>query len=344
MLLQKPLMPVPGVRKMIRNLLKKKLNRRTLRRSTLIVVIKLLISAFTVQACAQTAADPAWSVLEASLTQKSAACRVAAVRVLGHIPNDPHAIELAEKALKDKSSFVRAAAATSLGQMHASSADSSLKAALDDKNFSVVMAAAHALLLLNDRVSYDVYYEVYIGERKNNTGMIAQQMQILHDPKQLAQMAFNEGIGYVPFSGIPWGAYQTIMKDRKNSVAAKVALLSALATDPEARTGKLLLTVSQKKNWVLRVAALEAIAKRGDPALLQGIEPRLSDPKREVRFAAAATVIRLEDVAHAKATETNIAETKIDQMNVAQKNINQTGVPTRPEEPQVSSAVLQVAK
>jgi HEAT repeat protein len=329
---------------MIRNVLKKKLNRRTLRRSTLIVVIKLLINVFTVQACAQTAADPAWSLLEASLTQKSAALRVVAVRILGHIPNDPHAIELAEKALKDKSSSVRTAAATSLGEMHASSADSSLKAVLNDKNFSVVMAAAHALLLLNDRVSYDVYYEAYIGERKNKSGMVAQQVQILHDPKQLAQMAFNEGIGYVPFSGIPWGAYQTIMKDRKDGVAAKAALLSALATDPEARTGKLLLTVSRNKNWVLRVAALDAIAKRGDPSLLPGIEPRLSDPKREARLAAAATVIRLDDVAHAKATETNVAETKIDEMNVAQTNISQTGVPTRPEEPQVSSAVLQVAK
>jgi HEAT repeat protein len=329
---------------MIRNVLKKKLNRRTLRRSTLIVVIKLLINVFTVQACAQTAADPAWSLLEASLTQKSAALRVVAVRILGHIPNDPHAIELAEKALKDKSSSVRTAAATSLGEMHASSADSSLKAVLNDKNFSVVMAAAHALLLLNDRVSYDVYYEAYIGERKNKSGMVAQQVQILHDPKQLAQMAFNEGIGYVPFSGIPGGAYQTIMKDRKDGVAAKAALLSALATDPEARTGKLLLTVSRNKNWVLRVAALDAIAKRGDPSLLPGIEPRLSDPKREARLAAAATVIRLDDVAHAKATETNVAETKIDEMNVAQTNISQTGVPTRPEEPQVSSAVLQVAK
>jgi HEAT repeats len=181
-------------------------------------------------------------------------------------------------------------------------------------------------------------------KRKNKSDMIAQQMQILHDPKQLAQMAFNGGIGYVPFSGIPWGAYQTIMKNRKNGVAAKAALLSALATDPEARTGKLLLTVSRNKNWVLRVAALDAIAKRGDPALLPAIEPRLSDPKREVRLAAAATVIRLDDVAHAKATETNVAETKIDQMNVAQTNINQTEVPTRPEESQVSSAVLQVAK
>ncbi len=329
---------------MSRNLLKKMLNRRTLRRSTMIIVIKLLISAFTVQACAQAATDPAWSLLEAGLTQKSAARRVAAVRVLGHISNDPHAIELAEKALKDKSSLVRTAAATSLGEMHASSADSSLKAALDDKNFSVVMAAAHALLLLKDRMSYDVYYEVYIGERKNNSGMIAQQMQILHDPKQLAQMAFNEGIGYVPFSGIPWGAYQTITKDRKNGVAAKAVLLSALATDPEARTGKLLLTVSQNKNWVLRVAALEAIAKRGEPGLLQGIEPRLSDPKREVRLAAAATIIRLDDIAPAKAAETNVAETKIPETKIAETNIAETEAPTKAEEPHVSNAVLQAAK
>ncbi len=307
---------------MIRNFLNKKLNRRQVRRSAAIVVIKLVINVFTVQACAQAAPDPAWSVLEIGLAQKSAAQRVAAVRVLRHIPDDSHAIELAEKALTDKSSLVRTAAATSLGQMHASSADSSLKAALNDKNFSVVMAAAHALLLLNDRASYDVYYEVYIGERKNNSSMIAQQMQILHDPKQLAQMAFNEGVGYVPFGGIPWEAYQNIMKDRKNGVAAKAVLLSALATDPEPRTGKLLLTVSQNQNWVLRVAALEAIAKRGDPALLQGIEPRLSDCKREVRLAAAATIIHLDDVAHAKTTETNIAQT----------------------EPQMSDTLLQVAK
>lgn len=309
---------------MIRNLSKK--NRRTLRRSALIIVIKFVINAFTVQACAQASPDPAWSLLEAGLTQKNAARRVVAVQALGRIPNDPHAVDLAEKALKDKSSLVRTAAATSLGQMHASSADSSLKAALNDKNFSVVMASAHALLLLNDRASYDVYYEVYTGERKNNSGMIAQEMQILHNPKQLAEMGFNEGIGYVPFGGIPWEAFQTIMKDRKSGVAAKAALISALATDPEARTSKLLLAVSQNKNWVLRVAALQAIAKRGDPALMQGIEPRLSDPKREVRFAAAAAVIHLGGVAQVKENDPKIAQT------------------APAEGPRVSNAVLQAAK
>jgi HEAT repeat protein len=282
---------------MIRNFLKKKLSRRTLRRSTLIIVIKLLLNAFTVQACALTAADPAWSLLDAGLTQKSAARRVAAVRVLGRIPNDPHAIELAEKALKDKSSSVRTAAATALGLMHASAADTDLKQALKDKNLAVVMAAAHALSLLNDPACYDVYYAVYTGARKNNQGMIAQEMKILHDPKQLVEMGVDEGIGFAPFAGDGWEAYQTIMKDKKDGAAAKAALVTALAKDPEPRTGKLLLTVSQNRNWVLRVAALQAIAKRGDPVLLPGIEPRLSDSKREVRYAAAAAVISLQDAA-----------------------------------------------
>jgi HEAT repeat protein len=254
----------------------------------------------TTACCAQTANDPGWAVLEAGLSQKSASQRLAAVRVLGLISDDPHATELAETALKDKNSSIRTAAATSLGQMHASGANASLREALNDKNLLVMMAAAHALRLLNDPACYDFYYEVYTGERKNNSGMIAQEMQIIHDPKQLAEMGFNEGINYVPFAGIPWEALQTILKDRKSGVAAKAVLISSLATDPEARTGKLLVTASQNRNWVLRVAALEAIAKRGDTTLVQGIEARFSDPRREVRFTAAATVIHLDDLAKAQ--------------------------------------------
>lgn len=268
-----------------------------------------VLTFLTAACCAQTATNSSWAVLEAGLGHKSSTQRLGAIRVLGLISDDPHAVELAETALKDKNSSIRTAAATSLGQMHATGANASLKEALSDKNLSVVMAAAHALCLLNDPACYDVYYEVYTGERKNNSGMIAQEMQILHNPKQLAQMGLSEGIGYVPFAGIPWEALQTIMKDRKSGTAARAALIAALATDPERRTGKLLVTTSQNKNWVLRVVALEAIAKRGDSALLQGIEPRLSDCRREVRFAAAATIIHLDDVAKAQsATSTKIAQ------------------------------------
>ena len=147
--------------------------------------------------------------------------RLGAVRVLGLIPDDPHAAELAEKALKDPSSLVRVVAATSFGQMHASGAGTSLKQAVNDKNLSVAMAAEHALYLLNDPAYYELYYEVYTGERKNDSGLIAQEMKVIHDPKQLAHIGLNEGMGFVPFSGIGWEALRTIMKDRKGGCVSE---------------------------------------------------------------------------------------------------------------------------
>ena len=281
----------------------------TLKKTMTILAIRSLIAAIiplflTVASYAQTNTTRAWSLLEAGSEEKNSSLRLAAVRVLGLIPDDPNAVELAEKALNDPNALVRAAAATALGQMHASGADAALKQALKDKQLRVVMAAAHSLRLLNDPACYDAYYAILTGDRKNDTSMIAQEMTVLHDPKQLAEMGFNEGIGYVPFAGMGWEAVQTIMKDRKNGAAAKAALISALATDPDARTGKLLVAASQSDNWVLRVATLEAIAKRGDPSLLPNIKQGLADPKRQVRYTAAATVIHLTDLANARAITT----------------------------------------
>jgi len=261
-------------------------------------------SAIMVFACilcgAQTEPGKAWALLEAGVQQKSAGQRLVAVKVLGLIRANSHAAELAGKALKDSSASVRAAAATALGEMHASGADAELKEALEDKQLPVAMAAAHALRLLNNPACYDVYYEVLIGERKNNSSMISQQMKVLRDPKQVAQMGFSEGIGYVPFASIGWGAVQTIMKDRKSADAAKAALISAAATDPDDRVENVLIKEARSPRPVLRVAALEAIAERGDPNLRPDVEKALGDSKSEVRYTAAAVIVRLTDVAVAQ--------------------------------------------
>lgn len=275
-------------------------------RSSIAVVMLVSLAA----GCyAQASPTRGWSLLEAGLADKDSSHRLAAVRVLGLVSNDPQAAGLAEKALKDSNALVRAAAATALGQMHASGANDALKQALNDKQLRVVMAAAHALRLLNDPACYEAYYAVYTGERKNDSGMIAQEMAVLHDPKQVAEMGFDEGIGYVPFASIGWEALQTIMKDRKDGAAAKAALIMALATDPDVRVKKLLVTASHNENWVLRVAALEAIAKRGDSALLPDIEFELSDSKRQVRYTAAATIVHLADLGHAHAGTTSATVT-----------------------------------
>ena len=50
------------------------------------------------------------------------------------------------------------------------------------------------------------------------------------------------------------------------------------------------------KSWVVKTAALEAIAKRGDPKLLDSIVPAMMDDNTSVRCTAAAAVIRLSTI------------------------------------------------
>ncbi|HTZ96212.1 MAG TPA: HEAT repeat domain-containing protein [Terriglobales bacterium] len=275
-------------------------------------VVCILIAITSAAFAAQPQSATPWSVLQAGLQGKRAGQRLAAVRVLGIINKDPYAAELAENALRDPNPGIRAAAATALGQMHATGSEAALKQALNDKQLSVVMAAAHALRLLNDPACYDVYYAFLTGERKNNSSMVSQQMQVFHDPKQVAAMGFNEGIGYLPFAGMGWEAVQTIMKDKKSGAAAKAALVTALATDPDPRADDVLVKETQSPKWVLRVAALEAIAKRGKPALAKDIEKSLTDSKVEVQDTAAATIIHLSNIreAHEEATQTTLLPTQ----------------------------------
>jgi HEAT repeat protein len=159
---------------------------RAIKTRSIALVACLSVTILSSVLFAETGPAKAWTLLETGLSQKSAVQRLAAVRALGLIPDDPHAVALAEKALKDPNGPVRAAAATALGQMHASGADAALRQALKDRELTVVMAAAHALRLLNDPACYEAYYEILTGERRNNSGMIAQEMKVLHDPKQVA--------------------------------------------------------------------------------------------------------------------------------------------------------------
>jgi HEAT repeat protein len=246
---------------------------------------------------AETGKEVAWNLILSGLQSTSSEERVIAVRVLGLLIQDPKAAELADHALGDSKPEVRSAAATALGQMHSTASIPKLKQMLSDKEVSVVLAAARALHEMNDKSGYEVYYAILTGERKGSEGLIAEQTAILHDPKKLAELGFEQGIGYIPFASMGWDALRVILKNDSSPVRAAAA--NMLAEDPDPTSAKALVNATQDKNWVVRVAALEAIAKRGDPALHIKVEPSMYDPKREVRCAAAATVLHLLDIAEA---------------------------------------------
>jgi HEAT repeat protein len=47
------------------------------------------------------------------------------------------------------------------------------------------------------------------------------------------------------------------------------------------------------KDWIVRAAAIEAIAERGDPSIKRKVEFSFFDANAHVRYTAAAAVIRL---------------------------------------------------
>lgn len=241
----------------------------------------------------------AWDMLMTAAFSKSMSDRANGIRALGLLRTDKRARELAEYALKDPNASVRASAATALGQMHATESIPKLQKALSDKKIPVVMAAAHSLRELNDSKSaYDIYYDLLTGERKSNDGLIAQQINTLKDPKELAKIGFSEGIGYIPFAGIGWDAYRTLHKQDPNPVRALAA--TYLAHDPDPASAKALVKATEDKNWIVRAAAVEAIAVRGDARLLPEVQMKFTDRNPKVRYSAAAAVIRLSEVEHGK--------------------------------------------
>lgn len=245
---------------------------------------------------AQSLRERSWEILHGGLEADSTEKRVKAVAALGSMKSNAEAERLAMAALKDQKGDVRAAAANTLGSMHAVCAKGPLEVALDDNEPAVVLAAANSLMLLKDsRFAYDIYYGVLTGTMRTNNGLlreqVKEQMKILHDKKKIAQLGLEQGIGFIPYGGLGYGVVKTMVKSDNSSVRAAAA--KKLAHDPDPITAKALVAATQDKNWAVRVAALEAIAERGDRSLISKVAPTLDDDKDEVRYAGAACIARL---------------------------------------------------
>jgi HEAT repeat protein len=239
----------------------------------------------------QTPVERAWNILREGLKDESADKRAKAVRALGLLAGNSEAEKAAVAALKDEKPNVRLAAAMALGSMHAEHSAGNLEEALGDSEPGVVLAAANSLLLLHDDVGYDTYYEVLTGARRASKGLIKEQLDTLKDKKKMAEMGFEEGIGFIPFAGIGYEIFKTVTKNDSSPVRAAAA--KKLAHDPAPDASEAIVQAAGDKNLTVRAAALEAIALRGDKSLATKITAALDDDKDVVRFTAAACIAHL---------------------------------------------------
>ena len=240
---------------------------------------------------AQSAAERSLGILKQGLEDAKEERRERATLALGLLVEDERAMELAETALSDPSAPVRAAAATTLGQIGLRASIPRLHEALKDKESEVVFSAAGALHNLGDPMATNVYYAVLTGQRKTGEPLLESQLQMLKDPQALAKIGFEAGMGFIPFGGVGHKVFKTVTEDKVSPVRAAAA--QKLANDPDARSARALADAASDKEWLVRASAVSAIAKRGDPELLSAILPLLEDENDTVRFNAAATVMKL---------------------------------------------------
>jgi HEAT repeat protein len=184
----------------------------------------------------------AWDLLVMAILSKRASERTNGVRALGLLRDSKDARDLAESKLKDSSPDVRKAAATALGQMHATQSIPKLEEALADSKIP-------------------------------------------------------EGIGYIPFAGIGWDAYRTMNKKNPNKrERRRQGCWRTIRTRPPAKRW----LKPQRTKTGLCGLLVEAIAQRGDPSLLPHVVDKFRDKNPNVRYGAAAAVIRLSEIEQSK--------------------------------------------
>ncbi len=239
----------------------------------------------------------AWSILDAGVSNANTQQRVSAVTALALIPADPKATTMAERALQDDNADVRQSAAATLGTLKAKNSIPALQQALKDSSPAVIMAAAQSLVAMDNEEGFDTYYAVATGTMKSGQGLVKSEQtklnELLHNPKDLAETAFEQGIGFVPFGGLGFGAFKAIHDSGANATLVKATALKMLAKDPDPRSGKALIAATSDDQWVIRAAAYDSLAHRGDRSLVSEMAMGLTDQQEQVKLTAAAAVAQL---------------------------------------------------
>jgi HEAT repeat protein len=260
-----------------------------------VTLLFTIISAAETQPASPDVREQAWAVLTEGLKHDHASHRMIAVQALSLMPRNRTAERFAMRALQDHDIKVRASAATTLGQLHARQAIPALRQALQDPEVLVVLSAAQALYLMKDPSAYDIYYAILMGDRKSSNGLLQSQLDRLKDPKQMMQLGLQEGISFVPFGGMGYEAFRELKSH--NGADARAAAARFLARDPDQITEDALLqSALADKNDEVRLAALDALAERGNPKCVERLAKNLTEDKSAVRYRTAAAILHLGDL------------------------------------------------
>lgn len=246
-------------------------------------------------AFAQPSEELAWQTLTDGLKDGNPVKRIAAVVAMSVIRPQPKSVGMVEGVMDDKDYGVRQAACDTLGSVKSRTSIPKLKTMLDDKAPEVIFAAAKALYAMGDPAGRQVLSDILIGEQKGSSGFLPASMRDarlkLHDPKALLLVGVNSAAGFLGPAGAGVPVAEQLLKDGQASGKTVAALL--LATDTSAESKAAVKEALNDKNWTVRSAALRATSLRDLTELFPEVSVLLDDKRDEVKYSAAAAMIRL---------------------------------------------------
>ena len=251
---------------------------------------------------AQTTDERAWQALEQAVHDSNPLKRMQAVQAMGILLPQSRVLAILDNALADKQSTVREAACGVLGTIKARNSIPKLETALEDNTPEVVFAAAKALYAMGNPKGRAVMMEILLGEQRDASGFVSSSIRSmrlkLHDPRAMALMGLKEGAGFAgPFGmGVPVAVGLT----QDSQASGKTAAAILLANDTSPSSLNALREALAEKNWTVRAAAARAIGMRDAVSLYKDVAPLLDDKRGEVKYSAAAALIRLKQKAVAR--------------------------------------------
>jgi HEAT repeat protein len=120
-----------------------------------------------------------------------------------------------------------------------------------------------------------------VRERKSGSGPIQEEERAIRDRKALILLGIGVTAGFVPYGSYGWAAFTILSKDHSSPIVVDVTNRLSNDTDPLAT--RALVNAATNKNWKVRAVALDALARRENPELLDGVLPHLSDKKHAVK-------------------------------------------------------------
>jgi HEAT repeat protein len=247
-------------------------------------------------------AEEARAILREGFDSKDFQVRIEAITATGMIGQNEALIARVGACLQDKNAEVRLAAVHTLGDVKNRQSEELLRKTLEqDRVPEVSFAAAKVLATWQDSEGIDALYDVFAHQRKTRSNLILTEERSVvgefHSAPSAMMFIIEKGVGYVPVPGAGEGfaALTMLVKDPGLSDRAGVVLI--LARQKNSGSLELLRRALADKDWSVRAAAAQMIARTARMELRDALVPLFTDKNRKVRFQAAGAYLHLLQVA-----------------------------------------------